>query len=114
MNPCRNYLLSAVVFSLVICASSGMAEDGTLGDLGLRVRKERLDSYYLDHRIWEQYGYRPYATTQIRRFESSLPTYTAGKDYYSYGTMLPVPSAEKIGAASSKRSIQLTKYGTWH
>lgn len=113
MHLNRNGLLSAVVFFLAISATSGVAQEGTLGDLGIRTRKYDLDGYWMDSNTWQEYGFRPYVKTHIKQF-AGLPSYFGGKDDYSYGTETPPVLVSNLDAASSKRRIQLTKYGTWH
>jgi hypothetical protein len=116
MNLSRNCLLSAVVFILAISASSGVAQDqeGTLGDLRLRNHKEQLDAYWLDNAVWEQYGFRPYATIHMHQFVNAPVTPASRWAPQIYGLAISPTTAGQIDAAASKRRIQLTKYGTWH
>ena len=104
----------AVVFSVFLfCGSHGTAQDDTLGDLGIRVRQQNLDSYWLENRTWAEYGYRPHVTSHLTPF-TSLPSPYAGKNYYSWGTNEPAATMNDILGRSSKSDIQMTKYGTWH
>lgn len=106
-----------VFFLTVICFSKvphGTAQDDAAqfgaDDLSSAVRSQELDSYWLDQKKWMAYGYRPHIQANLAPF-TNLPSYTANKNYYSYGTDLPAPSLEN---PYDKASVQLTKYGTWH
>lgn len=108
-------ILIAALFGLFLFGvSGGSAQDsGDLGDLGIRVRQENVDSYWMENRTWAEYGYRPTQTTSVKQF-TNLPSYFAGKDYYSYGTTPPEITPKWIVGRTDKDAVQMTKYGTWH
>lgn len=112
---CSRFLF-AVTFFLVLGFGAtpwGTAQDaGQFGadDLSEAVRNQDLDSYWLEQRKWAAYGYRPQIKGKITSFDN-LPSYSAHKNYYSYGGELPQPT---LANPYDKKSIQLTKYGTWH
>jgi hypothetical protein len=102
-----------LMFALCGVSLSGIAQDA--GEFGAdqfsrAIRSQDLDSFWLDQNMWMQYGYRPRFNTQLTPF-TNLPSYSAGQNDYSYGTTLPAPS---VANPLDKKSIQLTKYGTWH
>jgi hypothetical protein len=107
-------LIVAALGLLMLGVSGGSAQDsGDLGDLGIRVRQQNLDSYWLENRTWAEYGYRPTQLTTVNRF-TNLPSVFAGKDYYAYGTTNPTITPKWIVGRTSKDAVQMTKYGTWH
>lgn len=120
MNTIKLPILVAAIVAVVFGVSGGTAQEGrtrsgesTLGDLGLRVRQENLDSYWLENRTWAEYGYRPHAMTHQTRF-TSLPSPYAGRNYYAWGDQ---PQAHRIYESVGrpyKEDVQLSKYGLWH
>jgi hypothetical protein len=110
----KKTLFVAVFAFAALFASGGSAQDDEgLGDLGIRVRQQNLDSYWLENRTWAEYGYRPHVTTNVTRF-TNLPSVFAGRNYYAYGTVPPVITPQSIVGRPAKADIQMTKYGTWH
>jgi hypothetical protein len=108
--------LTALMFlMIVLCAftpagmGQGASEFGA-DQLSNAVKNQDLDAYWADSTRWMEYGYRPQVKANITPW-STAPSYFAGKDNYSYGTDLPVPS---LANPLEKKSVQLTKYGTWH
>lgn len=89
--------------------AQGASEFGA-GDLSEAVRKQDLDSYWLDQKKWMAYGYRPQIKAKATPW-AKYPSYFAGKDSYTYGSDLPAPNLKN---PYDKKNIQLTKYGTWH
>ncbi len=112
----RFYCLPALLLLALFwfgAASSGTAQDiyGIPADnLSRAVQRQDLDSFWLEQRKWMAYGYRPRVKAHLTPF-TNLPSYSAGRNYYSYGVDLPAPSLKN---PYDKKSVQLTKYGTWH
>jgi hypothetical protein len=108
-----SHLLSAVILALSVCVTPSAAQPGTLGDMRVRVHKENLDSFWLEQSMWQQYGFRPYVTLHVHQFGGRLAN-SAYPGFTFYGITMPAVSAKAINAESSKRRIQLARYGTWH
>jgi hypothetical protein len=110
----RTLIVLFVVAVALLWISRGSAQQDSVGDLGLTVRQDDLDSFWLDNRNWYWYGYRPYTKIHISRFDPSLPTWSsaAASGGYSFGINEPAGNASWEGGPATK--FQLTKYGTWH
>jgi hypothetical protein len=104
--------IPALSIVLVLCASAGSAQQDSVGDLGLDVRQQDLDSFWLDTNNWYWYGYRPYTHVHTTRFAGNLPTWSAGKSGYSFGITEPTGNAPWEGGPNVP--FQLSKSGTWH
>ena len=113
MTLFKKAFVLTILSSTLICVTGRSADEDTLGDLGIRVRQQNLDSYWLNTKPWMEYGYRPHVTSNLTRF-TSLPSVFAGRNYYAYGTNPGFgTSADSLGTLN-KDDIQMTKYGTWH
>jgi hypothetical protein len=104
----------ALAIVAMIMVSGGSAQQDSVGDLGLAARQDDLDSYWLDTRVWAEYGYRPYAKVHTTRFMSSLPSNWTGRTSYSWGMNSPSTLSAPWEGGPSTGPVQLTKYGTWH
>jgi hypothetical protein len=106
-------LVLSVAAATLFTVSGGSAQQGDVGDYGLTVRQDNLDSFWLDQRNWLSYGYRPYEKAHVSRFMGGMPSWTssAGKGY-SFGMNESAGDAPWEGGPPTK--IQMTKYGTWH
>ena len=62
----------AVAAASLFFMSKGSAQQDTVGDFGLAVQQDNLDSFWLDNRNWAWYGYRSYIKAPSR-FAPSLP-----------------------------------------
>lgn len=114
MSRSHKFILAALFGALVFGATGGSAQDESgLGDLGIRVRQQNLDAYWLNSKQWMEYGYRPHVTANMTPY-TNLPSVFAGKNYYSYGMNNPTVTVRDILGRNSKDEIQMTKYGTWH
>jgi hypothetical protein len=91
--------------------TSGTRTDST-GDLGLTVRQDDLDSFWLDTQNWYWYGYRPYSKVHLSRYAPSLPTWNTPGSGYSFGINEGAGNAPWEGGPNVP--FQLTKNGTWH
>jgi hypothetical protein len=105
-------LIPALAIVVLFSVSSGSAQQDSMGDTGLTVRQDDLDSFWLDTHNWYWYGYRPYTHVHTTRFAGSLPTWNAGKSGYSFGITEPAGNAPWEGGPNVP--FQLTKGGTWH
>jgi hypothetical protein len=101
----------AVALMLLLGSSVGLAQQDSVGDLGLAARQDDLDSFWLETRNWYWYGYRPHAV-HLSRFDSNLPNWNTGTSGYSFGINEPAGNAPWQGGPSTP--FQLTKHGTWH
>lgn len=112
----RQFSLTAVLFLMIVLFArtpAGMGQGASefgADQLSSAVRSQDLDAYWADTTRWMEYGYRPQVKANITPWSSS-PSYFAGNDSYSYGTDLPKPS---LVNPFDKKTVQLTKYGTWH
>jgi hypothetical protein len=118
MSHNRKQFLVAAFIGLMAIVAVGWAQDGqNLGrrDLGLKVRRQGLDAYWLDTHTWQEYGYRRHIKTPDKPW-MNFPSYFAGLPDYASGTSNPFPGQAEFdtGNSDSKRRIQMTKYGTWH
>jgi hypothetical protein len=112
MKPLSKVLIPALAIALLLSASGGSAQQDSMGDTGLTVRQDDLDSFWLDTHNWYWYGYRPYTHVHTTRFAGNLPTWSAGKSGYSFGINEPAGNASWEGGPNVP--FQLTKQGTWH
>src|SRR5579864_1702133 len=63
LNPMRlpkKAIVLSVLATILVCVTGGRAQQDSIGDLGLTVRQDDLDSYWLNTQNWLSYGYRPY------------------------------------------------------
>jgi hypothetical protein len=112
MSNIYRVLLLSVSAAALLCVSGGAAQQDSVGDLGLTVRQGDLDSFWLDQRNWLSYGYRPYTKVHLTRFMGNLPSWSAGRNSYSFGMNESAGDAPWEGGPPTK--FQMTKYGTWH
>jgi hypothetical protein len=113
MSNVTKALVLSLAAATVLWVSGGSAQQGSVGDLGLTVRQDNLDSYWLDQRNWISYGYRPYSKVHLTRFMGNLPTWSsAGGKGYSFGINESAGDAPWEGGPPTQ--FQMTKYGTWH
>jgi hypothetical protein len=96
--------------------SRGSAQQETMGDAGLSVRQDDLDSFWLDTHNWYWYGYRPYTRDHLSRYAPGLPTWNSAAASttggYSFGINEPAGNEPWEGGPTPK--FQLGKDGTWH
>jgi hypothetical protein len=115
-------LLLAVVALCWVSGGSAQQPTGTaqdsVGDLGLAVRQDDLDAYWLDTREWYSFGYRPYAKVHLSRFAPGLPSWSspaaATTGGYSFGINEQWGDTSAPWQGGQPEKFQLTKYGTWH
>jgi hypothetical protein len=112
MRSLKSVIVPFLGIVLVLGVSGGFAQQDTVGDTRLLAEQDDLDSYWLDSRLWNWYGYRPYTKTHISRFEPSLPTWSTGTTGYSYGMNESAGNAPWEGGPPVK--FQLQNNGTWH
>ena len=112
MKLFNKVLIPAFAIVFLLSASGGSAQQDSMGDTGLTVRQDDLDSFWLDTQNWYWYGYRPYTHVHTTRFAGNLPTWNAGKSGYSFGINEPAGNASWEGGPNVP--FQLSKAGTWH
>jgi hypothetical protein len=111
MNASTKLLLAGTAPALILFSLAGSAQDEAgVDDLSRVVHSQDLDSYWSDQAMWTEFGYRPHVQAQTTPF-TSLPSYFAGKNYYSFGTDLSSPN---IDNPLDKTTIQQSPNGTWH
>lgn len=109
MNSSKSIVMGAALVGLVLFCLSSSAQIA-VDDLSRAVDSQDLDSYWLDQRMWTEYGYKPHASAQPTRF-TNLPSYFAGKNYYASGINMPTPS---MMDPLNKNSTQIIGPGVWH
>mgnify|MGYP007073334118 FL=1 len=77
-------------------------------DLGAIVQQQHLDSYWLDQRMWYEYGYRPQVKMQRLHYPNYLP------DGYYVGPDWTIKDKLELGDPAAKYKLQWGKDGTWH
>ena len=106
----------ALIAVAALWMSPGAAQQDSVGDLGLAVRQDDLDSFWLDTHNWYWYGYRPSAKAHVSRFDSGLPAWSSAAASatggYSFGINEPAGNASWEGGPNTQ--FQLQKNGTWH
>jgi hypothetical protein len=116
MTRFQTAIVLVVAAVSLVFMSRGSAQQDSMGDTGLSVRQDDLDSFWLDTHNWYWYGYRPYTKAHISRFAPSLPTWSsaaaANTGGYSFGMNEPAGNASWEGGPTTK--FQLDKNGTWH
>ncbi|HEV8071243.1 MAG TPA: hypothetical protein VGP76_26245 [Planctomycetaceae bacterium] len=112
MKLFNKILIPAFAIVFLLGASGGSAQQDSMGDTGLTVRQDDLDSFWLDTHNWYWYGYRPYTHVHTTRFAGNLPTWNTGKSGYSFGINEPAGNASWEGGPNVP--FQLSKGGTWH
>jgi hypothetical protein len=115
MTRSKTFIVALIAVA-ALWMSPGAAQQDSVGDLGLTVRQDDLDSFWLDSHNWYWYGYRPYTKAHISRFDSSLPSWSSAAASatggYSFGINEPPGNASWEGGPNTK--FQLQKNGTWH
>jgi hypothetical protein len=115
MTRFQTAIVLAVAAASLFFMSRGSAQQDSVGDFGLTVRQDDLDSFWLDNRNWAWYGYRSYIKAPSR-FAPSLPTWSsaaaATSGGYSFGINEPAGNQPWEGGPTPK--FQLEKNGTWH
>jgi hypothetical protein len=115
MTPLKATTMLLVAVLALLWMSRGSAQQESLGDTGLTVRQDDLDSFWLDTNNWYWYGYRPYAKAHVTRYAPGLPAWSAttpDRGGYSFGITEPAGNQPWEGGPSPK--FQLSKGGTWH
>ncbi len=106
--------LALAPFASLAAADPNLKEqENILGrrDLQQIVQKQELDSYWLDQRMWYEYGYRPHVDMQRVHWPTKLPK--SLKPYY-YGPSWKIKDKLDLGDPKAKFAIQWGKHGTWH
>jgi len=80
-------------------------------DLKQIVQSQELDSYWLDQRMWYEYGYRPHVKMQKVYWPRKLP---ADMKNYVYGPDWRIDHKLDLGDPAAKYKVQWGKDGTWH